>query len=114
MNDNAHGSQDVSTYEFGTDYEEGYDDSLAACGRNHVCSIEQLHRVVQGKAVSEREPVVVEVLRVLNDVNERVPGSILLCVEEPSTSLNVQVHYEIEDKLEELERQLNALNSAHE
>ena len=66
------------------------------------------------EAVCKGEAIIVEVVKLLNDISEGEPSAVLLGVEEPGTCLDVEVHDQVKDHLEELERELNTLDCINE
>jgi len=114
VNNYAHRAEDVSTNELRCDHKSGHYQGLSSCGWNHVCTIKKLDRVPHGEAVRKGKAVVVEGVYVLNDICEGKPSAVLLGVEEPGTCLDVEVHDQVKDHLEELERELNTLDCINE
>ncbi len=65
-------------------------------GGDHVTSVEDFHRVPQGKAVLIGDGFLIESLVVKDQVHQIEPLLVLFCIVEPCTRLPVQIDYKVE------------------
>ena len=83
-------------------------------GWHHFSTIQDTYRMIHREAVGIGDSMVVEGPYVHDEVGDGEPLTVLFGVEEPCACLNVNVDYQIEDQLEQPQRELYVLRCIQE